>query len=169
MTDGGRSAVGRHDDGRAAGARAVDCRSYYQLDAEAGQVDRGRLVPHRRRGHDRADGYVKITDRTKDLIKSGGEWISSLDLENALDRSSGSAGGRGDRDPASEMGRASACGVVLKPGKTASRSELRDYLAPRFAKFWLPEAFVFVSEIPRTSTGKVMKSKLREQFQGWRW
>ena len=60
-------------------------------------------------------------------------------------------------------------GAQLKPGATASAQELRDYLAPKFAKFWLPDAFAFVAEIPRTSTGKMMKAKLREQFNHWKW
>ncbi len=59
--------------------------------------------------------------------------------------------------------------IVLKPGKSAAEQELRDYLAPKFAKFWLPDAFAFVSEIPRTSTGKMLKAKLREQFKDWKW
>ncbi|MCY3304242.1 fatty acid--CoA ligase, partial [Acinetobacter pittii] len=59
--------------------------------------------------------------------------------------------------------------VVLKEGMSATPEELRAYLEPRFAKWWLPDAFVFVDEIPRTSTGKFMKSRLREQYQGYDW
>jgi fatty-acyl-CoA synthase len=55
--------------------------------------------------------------------------------------------------------------IVLKPDKSATGGELRDYLAPKFAKFWLPDGFEFVSAIPRTSTGKMMKATLREQFK----
>jgi fatty-acyl-CoA synthase len=116
-----------------------------------------------------AEGYIKITDRTKDLIKSGGEWISSLDLENAL------AGHPAVQEAAviaiahPKWDERPLAVIVLKPGKTAIAHELRDYLAPSFAKFWLPDAFAFVNEIARTSTGKVMKAKLREQFQDWRW
>jgi fatty-acyl-CoA synthase len=57
--------------------------------------------------------------------------------------------------------------VVLKPGQSATQDELRAHLAPKFAKFWLPDAFEFVNEIPRTSTGKLLKAKLREQFKDW--
>jgi fatty-acyl-CoA synthase len=57
---------------------------------------------------------------------------------------------------------------VLKPGQTATPDELRAHLAPNFAKFWLPDGFEFVNEIPRTSTGKMLKAKLREQFREWR-
>jgi fatty-acyl-CoA synthase len=116
-----------------------------------------------------AEGYVKITDRIKDLIKSGGEWISSLDLENAL------AGHPAVQEAAviaiahPKWDERPLAVIVCKPGQTASVQELRDYLAPRFAKFWLPEGYAFVSEIPRTSTGKMMKATLREQFREWRW
>ncbi|HSN38764.1 MAG TPA: AMP-binding protein, partial [Burkholderiales bacterium] len=114
-----------------------------------------------------ASGYIKITDRIKDLVKSGGEWISSLDLENAL-------AGHPKVQEAAVIGvphpkwdERPLAVVVLKPGQAASAEELRDYLAPKFARFWLPDAFVFAGEIPRTSTGKMMKAKLREQFKDW--
>ena len=143
--------------------------SYHELDAEAdkwtpdGWFRTGDVVTID------AEGYVKITDRTKDLIKSGGEWISSLDLENAL------AGHPAVQEaavigiPHPKWDERPLAVIVVKPGATASEQELRDYLEPRFARFWLPDAFAFVSEIPRTSTGKMMKAKLREQFQNWRW
>jgi fatty-acyl-CoA synthase len=114
-------------------------------------------------------GYVKITDRTKDLIKSGGEWISSLDLENALMAHPAVreaavvavAHPRWDERP--------LAAVVLKEGASATADELRAFLEPIVAKFWLPDAFVFVDEIPRTSTGKFLKSQLRERFKDWSW
>ena len=143
--------------------------SYYQLDAEAdkwtadGWFCTGDVVTID------PEGYVKITDRTKDLIKSGGEWISSLDLENALAGHPAVQEAAVIAIPHPKWDERPLAVIVLKPGKTAAANELRDYLAPSFAKFWLPEAFAFVSEIARTSTGKVMKSKLREQFQDWRW
>ncbi len=108
------------------------------------------------------DGYVRITDRTKDLIKSGGEWISSVDLENAL------MGHPAVREAAvvsvehPRWGERPVAAVVLRPGAEATPEELRAYLAPRFASFWLPDAFLFVSQIPRTATGKFQKSVLRE-------
>jgi fatty-acyl-CoA synthase len=116
-----------------------------------------------------AEGYVKITDRTKDLIKSGGEWISSLDLENALAAHPavneaaviGVAHPRWDERPLAV--------IVLKPGAWTDEKELREFLAPKLAKFWIPDAFVFVPEIPRTSTGKMLKAALRERFREWRW
>jgi fatty-acyl-CoA synthase len=58
--------------------------------------------------------------------------------------------------------------LVLRPGQSATPEELRDYLAPNFARYWLPDGFEFVAEIPRTSTGKMLKAKLREQFKDWK-
>ena len=116
-----------------------------------------------------AEGYVKITDRTKDLIKSGGEWISSVDLESAL------VGHPAVQEAAviaiahPKWDERPLAVIVLKSGQQASAQELRDYLAPKFAKFWLPDGFAFVAEIPRTSTGKMMKAALREQFGDWQW
>jgi fatty-acyl-CoA synthase len=143
--------------------------SYYRLDAEAdkwtadGWFRTGDVVTID------AEGYVKITDRTKDLIKSGGEWISSLDLENALAGHPAVQEAAVIAVPHPKWDERPLAVIVLKPGATAGEEELRDYLAPRFAKFWLPDAFAFVAEIPRTSTGKMMKAKLREQFNNWKW
>jgi acyl-CoA synthetase (AMP-forming)/AMP-acid ligase II len=114
------------------------------------------------------EGYVRITDRSKDLIKSGGEWISSVDVENAL------MGHPAVKEAAvvavahekwSE--RPVAC-VVLKDGAKAGEEELREWLEPRFAKFWLPDAFIFLQQIPRTATGKFLKSALRDQLRDLR-
>ncbi|HTN85088.1 MAG TPA: long-chain-fatty-acid--CoA ligase, partial [Sorangium sp.] len=110
------------------------------------------------------DGYMRITDRSKDVIKSGGEWISSVALENALMSHPAvlEAAVFAARHPVwSERPLAA---VVLRPGQTASKDELRAHLEPRFAKFWLPDEYLFVERIPRTSTGKFLKSKLREEF-----
>ena len=113
-----------------------------------------------------AHGYIKIADRIKDLVKSGGEWISSLDLENALVGHPKVAEAAVIAVPDAKWGERPLAVVVLKAGQSATDAELREHLAPRFAKFWLPDAFVFVDAIPRTSTGKMMKAKLREQFGG---
>jgi len=113
-----------------------------------------------------ARGYIKITDRIKDLVKSGGEWISSVDLENALVGHPKVAEAAVIAVQDAKWGERPLAVVVLKPGQSATQDELRDYLAPKFAKFWLPDGFEFVTEIPRTSTGKMMKAKLREQFGG---
>jgi len=114
------------------------------------------------------EGYVKITDRTKDLIKSGGEWISSVDLENAL------MGHPQIREAAviaiphaRWVERPLAC-VVPEKGAKLTANEVRDYLATRFAKWWLPDAIEFLDEIPRTSTGKFQKTALRERFKNYK-
>ena len=143
--------------------------SYHDLDAQSGQWTEdgwfrtGDIVTI-----DGA-GYVKITDRIKDLVKSGGEWISSVDLENALVGHPKVAEAAVIGVPHPRWDERPLAAVVLKPGTSAMADELRDYLAPKFAKFWIPDAFVFVEAIPRTSTGKMMKAQLREQFKDWRW
>jgi fatty-acyl-CoA synthase len=112
------------------------------------------------------EGYVKITDRTKDLIKSGGEWISSVDLENALMGHPAVAEAaviaakhpRWDERPVAV--------VVVKQGASVTAGELRAFLEPRFAKFWLPDEVVFTSQIPRTAAGKFHKTTLRDQYGG---
>ena len=116
-----------------------------------------------------ASGYIKITDRIKDLVKSGGEWISSLDLENALVGHPKVQEAAVVGVPHPKWGERPLAVIVLKSGQSATTEELREYLAPKFAGFWLPDGFVFVDEIPRTSTGKTLKATLREQFKDWRW
>jgi fatty-acyl-CoA synthase len=118
-----------------------------------------------------SEGYMKITDRTKDLVKSGGEWISSVDLENAImaDPRVKEAAVIGIPHPRWQERPLAA--VVLKDefkGKVSS-SEILELIAPKFVKWWIPDAVVFLDEIPRTSVGKFQKSKLREQFSDWKW
>lgn len=116
-----------------------------------------------------ADGIMKIVDRAKDLVKSGGEWISSVDLENAL------MGHPAVKEacviglPHPKWQERPLAAVVLKEGAVATVQELRDFLAKDFAKWQLPDAFVFIEEIPRTSVGKFKKIALRQQFAGWKW
>jgi len=113
-------------------------------------------------------GYMRITDRTKDVIKSGGEWISSIDLENA-------AVGHEDVKQAAVIGvhhpkweERPLLIVVSKEGRSPSREALLDHLRPRVAKWWLPDDVVFVKELPLTATGKIQKSRLREMFADYR-
>jgi fatty-acyl-CoA synthase len=111
-----------------------------------------------------ADGYIRLVDRTKDLIKSGGEWISSVELENELM-------GHPKIREAAVIGvphprwseRPLAC-VVLEPGASMTAEEVIDYLVPRVAKWQLPDDVVFIDEVPKTSVGKFSKKTLREQF-----
>jgi fatty-acyl-CoA synthase len=109
-------------------------------------------------------GFIQIKDRSKDVIKSGGEWISSVELENALMGHPAVAEAAVIAIPDDKWSERPLGVVVLKPGTTATADELREFLAPQFAKWWLPERFEFVEEIPKTSVGKFRKIALREQF-----
>jgi fatty-acyl-CoA synthase len=109
-------------------------------------------------------GYVMIKDRSKDVIKSGGEWISSVDLENALMAHPAIAEAAVIAIPHEKWDERPLAVCVLKEGETATPDELREFLAPNFAKFWLPDAFEFIDEIPKTAVGKFRKTALRERF-----
>src|SRR5260221_2631123 len=111
------------------------------------------------------EGYMKITDRAKDLIKSGGEWISSVDLENRLMGHPAVAEAAVIGIPHPKWDERPLAAVVLKPDAKATSDELLEYLAPHFAKFWLPDYVVFIDAIPKTTTGKFLKTALREQFK----
>jgi fatty-acyl-CoA synthase len=109
-----------------------------------------------------SEGYIKICDRTKDLIKSGGEWISSVDLENAIMAHPAVAEASVIAVPHQKWAERPMAFVVLKPQMEVSAKEIEEFIAPRFAKWWLPDEYVFVEAIPRTSTGKFLKRSLRE-------
>src|SRR5581483_11926956 len=116
-----------------------------------------------------SEGYIKITDRLKDLIKSGGEWISSVDLENALVAHPAvrEAAVIAVRHP--KWQERPVAVVVLKDGLRVDTRELRLFLERRFARWQVPDAFVFVNELPHTSTGKLLKGKLPQDFKDWQW
>jgi acyl-CoA synthetase (AMP-forming)/AMP-acid ligase II len=109
-------------------------------------------------------GFIQIKDRSKDVIKSGGEWISSVELENALMAHPAVAEAAVIGIPDEKWSERPLAAVVLKEGVSASPDELREFLAPRFAKWWLPDRYEFVTEIPKTAVGKFRKTALREQF-----
>jgi fatty-acyl-CoA synthase len=113
-------------------------------------------------------GYIRISDRTKDLIKSGGEWISSVDLENAIMAHPGVAEAAVIAIAHPRWTERPLACVVPKPGVSLTAHEIREFLAPRFAKWQLPDAIEFIDAVPRTSTGKFWKAKLREQFAAYR-
>jgi fatty-acyl-CoA synthase len=115
------------------------------------------------------EGYVKITDRVKDLIKSGGEWISSVDLENAIVAHEAVKEAAVIAVAHPKWVERPLAVVVLKEGRQVKEAELCAFLTTRFAKWQVPDAFVFVDELPHTSTGKLLKSKLRQQFGEWQW
>jgi fatty-acyl-CoA synthase len=114
------------------------------------------------------NGYLQITDRAKDVIKSGGEWISTIELENL-------AVGHPDVAEAAVIGVRHAkwderplLVIVRKPGRELSRSEILDFMSGKVAKWWMPDDVAFVDEIPHTATGKIQKIALREQFSDYR-
>ena len=110
-------------------------------------------------------GCIELTDRAKDLVKSGGEWISTVALETALMGHPAVAEAAVIAVPHPKWDERPLAVVVLKQGQRASCEELIAFLAPNFAKWWLPDAIEFIDEIPRTSVGKFKKSVLREQFK----
>jgi len=114
------------------------------------------------------DGYLQITDRLKDVIKSGGEWISSIELENV-------AMGHPDLAEAAVIGmphrkwtERPLLVAVAGDGASPTREQILDYLDGRVAKWWIPDDVVFVDELPHTATGKVSKKDLRERFADYR-
>jgi fatty-acyl-CoA synthase len=110
-------------------------------------------------------GFLRITDRTKDLIKSGGEWISSVDLENALMAHPSVAEAAVIAIPDGKWSERPLACVVLKKGADTHPGELNEHLLEHgFAKWQLPERYEFIAAVPRTSTGKFWKLKLRERF-----
>ena len=113
--------------------------------------------------------YVRLSDRTKDLIKSGGEWISSVDLENAIMAHPAVAEAAVIAVSHPKWAERPLACVVCKPGQTVDAQALREFLAPRFARWQVPDAFEFIDAIPRTSTGKFFKAKLRDRYANWQW
>jgi len=111
-----------------------------------------------------AEGYLRICDRSKDVIKSGGEWISSVALENALMSHPSVLEAAVFAAQHSKWSERPVAAIVFKEGKSATKEELTAHIEGRFAKFWLPDDYVFVKQIPRTSTGKFLKLKLREDY-----
>ena len=141
-------------------ARAYFKESGSALDAE-GFFDTGDIAtidPH---------GYMQITDRAKDVIKSGGEWISSIAIENLAvgHPKVAEAAVIGVRHP--KWDERPLLVVVLKAGQQASRAEILDFMRGKIAGWWMPDEVAFVAEIPHSATGKVMKTALREQFRDY--
>jgi fatty-acyl-CoA synthase len=111
------------------------------------------------------DGFVQIADRTKDLVKSGGEWISSVALEGALMAHAGVLEAAVIAIPDERWGERPLAVVVREAqGESATPAALREHLRQHFAAFWIPEHFAFLAEIPKTSVGKFDKKVLRHRF-----
>ena len=114
------------------------------------------------------NGFLAITDRAKDVIKSGGEWISSIDIENL-------AVGHPDVAEAAVIGvphprwdERPLLIIVRKEGRSPAAADILAYLQDKIAKWWMPDEVVFVDEIPHTATGKIQKTALRLQFRDYR-
>jgi len=157
-------------DGKTSGALQVRgpwvVRRYFKAEQDA--IGPGQWFDTGDVGAIHPDGTLQLTDRTKDVIKSGGEWISSVELENAAighpavaeAAAIGIAHPKWDERP--------ILVVVKKPGAVATADDIRDFLADKVAKWWLPDAVEFVDAIPHTGTGKISKKDLREQFRDYR-
>jgi fatty-acyl-CoA synthase len=143
--------------------------SYYNMPEESSKWSPDGWLRTGDMGQIDEHGYLKLVDRSKDLIKSGGEWISSLDLENALMGHPAVKEAAVIGVPHPKWQERPLAVVVLNEGAEAKPAELREFLAAKFAKWQLPDAFVFAKEIPRTSVGKFRKMALREQFVDWKW
>jgi fatty-acyl-CoA synthase len=115
------------------------------------------------------EGYVQITDRSKDVIKSGGEWISSVDLENAIMGHPSVSEAAVIALPHPKWDERPLACVVLMEGASLTKEELDEHLSAEFAKWQLPDSLVFIDEVPKTSTGKFQKLALRRQFEEFQW
>ncbi len=115
-----------------------------------------------------ADGYLQLVDRTKDVIKSGGEWVSSIDLENAAMGHPDVAEAAVIAVPHHKWQERPLLLVVAREGRSPSREDILEHLAGQVAKWWLPDDVVFLDELPHTATGKVLKLELRKQFRDHR-
>ena len=111
-----------------------------------------------------AEGYIRLVDRTKDLIKSGGEWISSVELENELMGHPKVVEAAVIGVPSQKWSERPLACVVVKPGETLTKEEVLEYLRPKVAKWQVPDDVVFIDEVPKTSVGKFSKKTLRERF-----
>ncbi|MFZ9058544.1 MAG: AMP-binding enzyme, partial [Ilumatobacteraceae bacterium] len=109
-------------------------------------------------------GYVQITDRSKDVIKSGGEWISSVEIENELMSHPKIKEAAVVGVPHPKWSERPLACVVMPPGEALRKEEVLDYIRPRLAKWQVPDDVVFIDEVPKTSVGKFSKKTLRDKF-----
>jgi fatty-acyl-CoA synthase len=135
------------------GGAEVDPEKFHDGWLRTGDV--GRISP---------DGFLTLTDRAKDVIKSGGEWISSVDLENQVMGHPAVAEAAVVGIPDEKWDERPLVAVVLKEGQTATPEELRNFLSDKVAKWQLPENWTFVDEVPKTSVGKFDKKRIRASY-----
>jgi fatty-acyl-CoA synthase len=113
-------------------------------------------------------GYMQITDRSKDVIKSGGEWISSIELENVAMGCAGVAEAAAIGMPHPKWDERPILVIVTKPGTNVTKEQVLAHLAGKIAKWWMPDDVTFATEIPHTATGKISKLRLREAYKDYR-
>jgi fatty-acyl-CoA synthase len=114
------------------------------------------------------DGVMQITDRAKDVIKSGGEWISSIELENAAVGAAGVAEAAAVGVPHPKWDERPVLLVIRKPGSAVTADEINAHLVNHVAKWWLPDEIIFVDSLPHTATGKLLKRQLRDEYKGYK-
>ncbi|MGE3935235.1 MAG: AMP-binding protein, partial [Rhodospirillaceae bacterium] len=144
------------------------CRAYYKEESSAAHDADGWFATGDVATID-ADGYLQITDRSKDVIKSGGEWISSIDLENIAVGHPAVAEAAVVGVPHPKWDERPLLIVVPRAGATVDRADLLAYYAGKVAKWWIPDDVAVVDALPHTATGKLLKMKLRQDFRGHRW
>lgn len=158
-------------DGLTAGALQVRgpwvIRRYFKADDDAGVA--GQWFDTGDVGVIHPDGTLQLTDRAKDVIKSGGEWISSVELENAAIAHPAVAEAAAIGIPHPKWDERPLLVVVKKPGMECSEADIHSFLNGKIAKWWLPDAVAFVDAIPHTGTGKISKKDLRDRFRGFAW
>jgi fatty-acyl-CoA synthase len=115
-----------------------------------------------------SDGYIQITDRSKDVIKSGGEWVSSIDLENAAMMHPAVQHAAAIGVPHPKWQERPLLVVVKTPGKDVAKEDLHEFLATKLVKWWMPDAIEFVDALPLGATGKVLKRELRQKFADYK-
>ena len=115
-----------------------------------------------------ADGYLTLVDRTKDLVKSGGEWISSIDVENEAIGCPGVANAAVIAAPHPKWSERPLLVVVKAPGADPSKEQILAHLASKLAKWQVPDDVVFADSLPMTATGKISKKDLRAKFADFR-
>ena len=143
------------------------CSGYYQAGAESDAHDADGWFSTGDVGSIDAEGYLLITDRSKDVIKSGGEWISSIELENAAVGHPDVAEAAVIGMPHPKWGERPLLILVRKEGREVSREAMLDWLQDKVAKWWLPDDVVYIDEIPHTATGKIQKTELRKRFRDY--
>ena len=159
-------------DGKATGALKVRgwwvCRDYYRLEGSGGAHDADGWFTTGDVASIDPNGFMRITDRAKDVIKSGGEWISSIDLENTAvgHPAVAEAAVIGINHP--KWQERPLLVIVLKQGAQATPAELLQWFEGKVAKWWIPEDVAFVAQLPHTATGKLSKLELRKQFVDYR-